>query len=114
MILHQGISIKTGRESGFVFRKVGEISLKIGFVQKDSLFLITPGYHMVEGAGKMNTGFSSHEAFIALPKFPVNTLLSLPDPRFSADSDPRFCLKLGRRSQGNREAGRAGFIASFR
>lgn len=81
MILHQGISIKMGRESGFVFRKVGEISLKIGFVQEDRLFLITPGDHMVEGAGKMNTGFPSHEALVALPEFPVNTLLSLPDPR---------------------------------
>lgn len=82
MILHQGISIKMEREPGFVFHKVGEINLKIGFVQEDRLFLITPGDHMVEGAGKMNTGFPSHEAFVALPEFPVNTLLSLPDPRF--------------------------------
>jgi len=85
MILHQSISIKMEREPGFVFGKGGEIGLKIGLVQEDCLFLITPGDHMVEGAGKLNTGFPRHEALVALSEFPANTLLSLPDPRYAHD-----------------------------
>ena len=85
MILHQGLSIKMEREPGFVFGKGGEIGLKIGLVQEDRLFLITPGDHMVEGAGKLNTGFPRHEALVALSEFPANTLLSLPDPRYAHD-----------------------------
>jgi len=80
MIFHQGICVKMEGISGFVFRKVGEISLKISFVQEDGLLLISPGNHMVEGSGKMNTRFSSHEDLVPHPGYPVNTLLSLPDP----------------------------------
>ena len=65
MIWHQGICIKTEGIAGFVFRKVGEIRLKIGLVQEDRLFLVSPSNHMVESAGKMNAGSPSHETLVA-------------------------------------------------
>ncbi len=40
MIFHHGICMKMEGISGFVFRKAGEIGLKISFVQEDGLLLI--------------------------------------------------------------------------
>ena len=75
-----GICIKIEGISGFVFRRIEEISLKICFVQEDGLFLISPGDHMIESPGEMNTRFPSHENLVPRPTCPLNTLLSLPNP----------------------------------
>ena len=77
MIFHQSIGVQMER-SGFVFRRIEEISLKISFVQEDGLLLISPGDHMAESAGKMNARFPSHEDLVPPPRCPINTLLSLP------------------------------------
>jgi len=41
-------------------KKVGEIGFEVLFSQEDILSLIASGNDMVEGAGKMGPGFSSH------------------------------------------------------
>jgi hypothetical protein len=75
VIFHERIGIQMEGELPLVLRQVGKIGLKIRPVEEDALSLISPGDHVVEGAGKMNSGFPRHEEAIAKEKIPVNTLL---------------------------------------
>jgi len=77
VIFHQSIGVKIERIFRFVFRKVREIGFKIDFFQEYALFLVSSGDYMVEGAGEINPGSSSHGSFVAQQGRLVNTLFGV-------------------------------------
>jgi hypothetical protein len=80
MIFHQPIGIKTERESALDVRKVGQKPLEVLVVPKDTLSSIPSCNDMMQGPGKMNSGFPCHDNSLSNNQDLVNTELPWPGP----------------------------------